>query len=272
MTKAQWITLCTLIISILIIVLSLGPVQAERYYGEPGTVAETGDIDISNHLKEESWIRDGSFIYYEEEGFTSHIGVDVSKWNGEIDWMALREQGIEFAIIRVGFRGYETGEIVPDERFFEYMDGASAAGMEIGVYFYSQAIDEDEAVEEAQFVIDQIAGYEISLPVYFDTEEVGQGEARTEPIATGLYTLNAEAFCKTIESYGYRAGVYASNGWIRRNLELAWLTDYEIWYAQYNDTPGREYGFDMWQYTEHGDLYGCETYLDMNVRVEQIED
>ena len=271
MTKAHRILLCSLIIGILIAVMYLLPAQAERYYGEPGTQAETGEIDISNHLREENWTRDGSFIYYEEEGFTSRIGVDVSKWNGGIDWFALREQGVEFAIIRVGFRGYANGEIVLDDRFHEYMEGASAAGMEIGVYFYSQAIDEDEAEEEALFVIDQIEGYEISLPVYFDTEEVGQGEARTEPMATGMYTLTAEAFCRTIEENGYRAGVYASNGWIRRNLELAWLTDYEIWYAQYNDTPGREYGFDMWQYTERGDLYGCDTYLDMNVRVERTE-
>ncbi|MBQ9030582.1 MAG: glycoside hydrolase family 25 protein [Parasporobacterium sp.] len=244
-------------------------VSAERYYGEADGANAAGEADITNHLREDCWVKDGSYLYYTEEGFTSRIGVDVSKWNGDIDWAALKEQGVEFAIVRLGFRGYETGELVLDERFHEYMAGAAEAGLEVGVYFFSAAIDEEEAVQEAGFVIDNLADYEIDLPVYFDTEEAGPGQARTEPVAAGMFTLNAEAFCKTVESAGYRAGVYASNRWIQRNLELAWLSDYEIWYAQYNDTPGREYGFDMWQYTEHGDLYGCGTYLDMNIRVER---
>lgn len=269
MTKTHWLT-GLIILAVIAAILCSGTIYAERYTGDPESIAAPGGIDISNHLREEYWSRDGSFVRYTEEGFISRTGVDVSKWNGDIDWVSLKEQGVEFAIIRAGFRGYENGEIVLDDRFYDYMDGALAAGLEVGVYFFSQAIDEDEAVEEAQFVLDHIAGYDISLPVYFDTEEAGYGEARTEPVATGSFTLNAEAFCDTIEANGLRAGVYASNGWIRRNLELAWLTDYEIWYAQYNDTPGREYGFDMWQYTNRGDLEGCDTYLDMNVRVEYV--
>ena len=242
--------------------------SGERYRGDGQDAGVDTGPDITNHLREDCWQRDGSFMYYDDENFYSRIGVDVSKWNGDIDWYALKEQGVEFAIIRVGYRGYETGELVLDDRYYEYMDGASDAGLDIGVYFYSQAMTEEEAVEEAWFVLDCIRGYEISLPVYFDTEEVEEGESRTDVIAAGSYTLNADAFCSTIEENGYHAGVYASNGWIRRNLDLSWLTDYEIWYAQYNDTPGREYGFDMWQYTKHGDLYGCDNWLDMNIRVE----
>lgn len=258
-----------LILLLLLLFVTASAVQAERYRGDPDNPPADGEMDITNHLREDCWVADGSFMYYAAEDFRSRIGVDVSKWNGDIDWYALKEQGIEFAIIRVGFRGYETGELVLDEMFYEYMNGAQEAGLDTGVYFYSQAVSEEEAVEEAQFVLNCIAGYDISLPVYFDTEEVEEGEARTDIIASGSYTLNAEAFCRTIEEHGYRAGVYASNGWIRRNLDLSWLTDYEIWYAQYNDTPGKEYGFDMWQYTKYGDLYGCNTYLDMNIRVER---
>ena len=252
---------------ILVVLAAAHPsaVFAERFSG--GWDEDAGYYDISNHLDEEYWERDGSFMYYTEEGFSSSVGVDVSKWNGDIDWFSLREQGVEFAIIRVGYRGYETGEMVLDERFYDYMDGASAAGLRIGLYFYSQAIDEDEAKEEALFVINSIAGYSISLPIYFDTEDVVNGQARTEIMATANYTLNAMAFCETIESQGYRAGVYASWEWIRRNLELSRLWPYEIWYASYSPTPGRDYGFDMWQYTDLGDLYGCPSWLDMNVRV-----
>ena len=267
MKYIRYSVLSALTVLMLILFLDPKPVFAERYYGEDGYGSEETGYDLSNHLREDCWEWDGSFISYQEEGFTSTVGVDVSKWNGEIDWDSLREQGIEFAVIRVGFRGYETGDLVLDDRFYEYMDGASAAGLQIGVYFYSQAIDEEEAVEEANFVINNIAGYYVSLPVYFDTEEVRMGESRTDIMATANYTLNAEAFCRTIEDQGYRAGVYASNEWIRRNLELSRLIDYEIWYAQYNTTPGRDYGFDMWQYTAQGDLDGCDTYLDMNVRV-----
>lgn len=256
-----------LVLLLFLLIFTASAVQAERFRGDPNNPPRDGAQDITNHLREDYWSRDGSFMAYEEEGFESSVGVDVSKWNGDIDWNALKEQGVEFAIIRVGFRGYETGELVLDDRFHEYMEGAAAAGLDIGVYFYSQAMSEEEAMEEAWFVLDNLAGYEISLPVYFDTEEVEEGVARTDIIATGSYTLNAAAFCQTIEENGYRAGIYASNGWIRRNLDLSWLTDYEIWYAQYNDTPGREYGFDMWQYTKYGDLQGCDTYLDMNIRV-----
>lgn len=246
-----------------------GIAMAERYYEEQEYATGYYDSLIPNYLDESCWFGDGSMKYYMEEGFYSMVGVDVSKWNGDIDWYSLREQGVEFAIIRVGYRGYETGEIVLDERFEEYMAGALAAGIKVGVYFYSQAIDEDEAREEAMFVINHIAGYSISLPVYFDTEDVIQGEARTEIMATANYTLNAIAFCETVESMGYRAGVYANQEWMRRNLDLSRLADYEIWYASYGLTPGRDYGFDMWQYTAFGDLYGCNTYLDMNIRVYQ---
>lgn len=254
---------------------SSGDAWAERYYEEPEYTegyydAGFYEASVQNYLDEECWVHDGSFLYYTADGFYSMVGVDVSKWNGDIDWYALREQGVEFAIIRIGYRGYETGEIMLDEKFYEYMEGASAAGMRIGLYFYSQAIDEEEAIEEAQFVIDHVSGYFISLPIYFDTEDVRLGESRTDVMATANYNINALAFCAYIESMGYRAGVYASPDWIRRNLDLSQLSAYEIWYASYGLTPGKEFGFDMWQYSNVGDLYGCDTYLDMNIRVERL--
>ena len=245
-------------------------VMAQRYHPQEEIESGISSICTQNHLREDCWYLDGCFMHYSDDGFTSCVGVDVSKWNGDIDFDTLKQQGVEFVIVRAGFRGYETGDIVADERFSEYVEGALNAGLKVGAYFYSQAIDEDEAVEEAMFVLDSIAGYDIEMPVYFDTEDVRQGESRTDIMATANFNMNAKAFCETIESYGYRAGIYASQEWIRKNLDLAQLADYEIWYASYNSTPGREHGFDMWQYTDSGCLEGCYEYLDLNVRVERI--
>ena len=258
-------------LAVVLLLASLRPgvIFAERQHPEEEAGGNEYEVCTLNHLREECWERDGNFLTYTEDGYTTQIGVDVSKWNGDIDWDSLWEQGVEFAIIRIGFRGYENGELVLDDRFYEYLEGAINAGMEVGVYFFSQAIDEEEAVEEAQFVVDNLYGFQLDLPIYFDTEEVAGSEARTDYLLTANYTLNAEAFCQAIEEAGYQAGVYASQGWIRRNLDLSLLSDYEIWYAMYGSTPGREYGFDMWQYTEEGDFYGCDTYLDLNVRVER---
>ena len=243
--------------------------QAQRYHSEDEMDSGYYETCTVNHLNENCWIKEGSFMIYTEEGFTSRVGVDVSKWNGYVDFQALKDQGVDFAICRVGFRGYKTGELVEDENFYEYMDAAVEAGMDVGVYFFSQALDEDEAIEEAQFVLDHVAGYDLALPVYLDTEDIRIEASRTEELAAANYTLNAMAFCSEIESRGLRAGIYASTEWIRKNLDLVALSGYEIWYASYADTPGRETGFDMWQYSDSGDLEGCETYLDMNVRVEK---
>jgi len=240
---------------------------AERYHDDQEIDNGYYQVCTLNHLSEDCWERNGSFMNYTQEGFSSCVGIDVSKWNGDIDWELIKEQGVEFVIIRMGYRGYESGELVVDERFYDYIDGASEAGLMIGIYFYSQAISEEEAVDEALFVAEHISGYQVSLPVYFDTEDVRNGQARTEVMATANYNLNARAFCETMESQGYRAGIYASQEWIRKNLDLAQLEDFEIWYASYNTTPGRDYGFDMWQYTDSGELEGCDTYLDMNIRV-----
>ena len=259
-----------LMIAVILTAGSSTAVFAQRYHDQEEMDSGYSVICTQNHLREDCWYQEDSFMYYTEEGFTSRVGVDVSKWNKDVDFAALKEQGVEFVIIRVGFRGYQNGELVVDERFYEFMDEAAAAGLEIGVYFYSQAIDEDEAAEEALFVVDHLAGYDISMPVYFDTEDVRQGEARTQDLSTANYILNAKAFCETVESMGYSSGVYASQEWIRKNLDLAQLSDYEIWYALYNSTPGREYGFDMWQYTDMGELEGCDTSLDMNIRVEKV--
>ena len=271
-------SVCGIISFLLVLLLTaVSPATAfaERYYEEPEYTegyydAGYYETSVQNYLDEDCWLYDGNFMHYTEEGFISMVGVDVSKWNGDIDWYSLKEQGVEFAIIRVGYRGYETGELVLDEKFYDYMNGAAAAGIRTGVYFYSQAIDEEEAVEEAMFVLNHVAGYFLSLPIYFDTEDVRLGESRTDIMATANYTINALAFCETIESMGYRAGVYASPDWIRKNLDLSRLSAYEIWYASYGLTPGKEFGFDMWQYTNVGDLYGSDTYLDMNVRVERL--
>ena len=232
--------------------------------GHEGT---TEEIDTVNHLKDDMWKNDTGYMRYADKNYTSVPGIDVSEWNGDIDWEKVKAAGIKFAIIRLGYRGYESGRLVLDMNFYDYIEGALAAGLEVGVYFFSQAVDEEEAREEAKFVLKNISGYNVTLPIYFDTEEVESGEARTDDLVTAHYTAHAAAFCDAIRAAGYEAGVYASQRWINKSLDIERLECYNIWFAKYADAPNTPYRFDMWQYTESGSVDGIETAVDLNVRV-----
>lgn len=263
MKKRKFLTALSTAIALLVSMLVSVTIFADKHH----TNDDGNTICVVSHLDEDGWKLNGQYMQYDKEGYYSMIGVDVSKWNGDIDWFALRKQGIEFVLIRVGFRGYEYGELVLDEKFYEYMDGASAAGLAIGLYFFSQAINQNEAIDEAEFVIDKMAGYRVELPIFIDTEAVPDAFARTNGMFVENYTQNAIAFCKTIEAQGYHAGVYASRKWFKRILNLPELANYEIWYAKYGNTPGEDVAFDIWQYTAEGKLEGCDGNIDLNVRV-----
>ena len=232
-----------------------------------GRNGSDNEIDSVNHLKDSMWKNDTGYMRYADKGYTSVPGIDVSEWNGDIDWEKVKEAGIKFAIIRLGYRGYESGRLVLDMNFYDYIEGALAAGLDVGVYFFSQAVDEDEAREEAKFVLNNIHGYNVTMPIYFDTEEVESGEARTDDMVTAHYTAHAVAFCDAIEAAGYEAGVYASQRWINKSLDIERLEGYNIWFAKYADAPNTQYRFDMWQYSESGQVDGISTNVDLNVWV-----
>lgn len=194
----------------------------------------------------------------------SRVGIDVSKWNGEIDWDRVKNAGVEFAIIRAGYRGSTTGSLVEDSCFAANMRGAAASDMPVGVYFFTQAVNEVEAVEEASAVLQLIKEYELDYPVFIDTEGAG-GNGRADNLDVETRTLVCEAFCRTIANAGYRAGVYASRNWYNNNLHTQKLENYYIWLAEYRSAPLYQGYYHMWQYTSKGAVDGIVGNVDMNV-------
>jgi GH25 family lysozyme M1 (1,4-beta-N-acetylmuramidase) len=225
------------------------------------------DVPYTAYKMEQLIEENGFKFYTDEDGeITSKIGVDVSKYQEEIDWEEVKESGIEFAIIRLGFRGYgESGKLVEDEYFKSNIEGALDAGLEVGVYFFSQAISKEEALEEAEFVLGKIKDYEITCPVVFDTEEIKNDEARTDNLTNEEFTSNCIAFCDIIEEAGYKPMIYANMKWMAYTLELEKLTKYEKWYADYEAFPQNPYEISMWQYTETGSVAGIEGNVDLNI-------
>lgn len=192
-------------------------------------------------------------------------GIDVSSFQGEIDWRKVKEDGIEFAIIRVGYRGYGTGKMVLDEYFEANIKGALEAGLEVGVYYFSQAISQEEAIEEAQVVLEQVKGYDITYPIVYDAEEITTDSARTDGVTVRQLTDNAIAFCDTIEAAGYSSMIYSNKRWLLTKLDLERLNDYKIWFAGYVGIPEYPYDFQMWQYSESGSVAGIDGNVDLNI-------
>lgn len=195
---------------------------------------------------------------------TSRFGIDVSKWNGDIDWDKVKADGVEFVMIRCGYRGTTMGSLIEDPNFLMNIRGAKAAGLDVGVYFFTQAINEVEAVEEASMVIALCEGYELDYPVMIDSEGAG-GNGRADSLDVETRTKVCKAFCETIENAGYEAGVYASRSWYNANLEVNKLEKYRIWLAEYRSTPLYSGYYDMWQYTSKGKVDGIEGNVDLNI-------
>ena len=195
---------------------------------------------------------------------TASLGIDVSKWQGEIDWDKVKNDGIEFVIIRCGYRGSVTGTLVEDPYFEQNIRGATAAGLQVGVYFFTQAVNEVEAVEEASMVVSLIRDYELTYPVFIDTEGAG-GNGRADSLSVERRTAVCEAFCTTVENAGFEAGVYASRNWYNKNLETAFLENFVIWLAEYRSVPIYQGYYQMWQYTSKGSVNGISGNVDMNI-------
>ena len=196
------------------------------------------------------------------------LGVDVSKYQGDIDWQKVAGAGVEFAMIRIGNRGYgAAGKISLDAYALDNIAQAQAAGLQVGVYFYSQALNEAEAIEEAEFVLDALTGIRLQLPVTFDWEvfENGETKGRTYGMKVEEVTPCAVAFCETIRAAGRQAMVYFNPEMAMDLLYLEQLTDYGFWLAQYGDAMAFPYKVDMWQYTSAGKVDGIGGKVDLNL-------
>lgn len=207
----------------------------------------------------------GYKAYKDDKGISAICGIDASKFQGSIDWQAVKESGMEFAMLRIGIRGYGSGEMVLDERFYENLQNAQAAGLKTGVYFFSAAITEEEAVEEAEFVLRALEGYQINMPIVFDTEPIYYAEARTDDLTPMELTDITIAFCERIKQSGYTPMIYANAKRLTTVLHLEKLVDYELWYADYQEKPLYPYQYKMWQYTEKGTVPGVSGDVDINL-------
>lgn len=212
----------------------------------------------------------GDFTY-DERGFLTcacadtRTGIDVSDHQREVDWQQVARAGIEFAFVRIGYRGYSEGGIYADEYAPRNIKGAQAAGLDAGVYFYSQALTPEEAEEEADFCLDFLKDHEIQLPVVYDWEYVST-QARTGNMNMQTLTACAIAFCEKIRAAGYEPMIYANPDIARNFLDLRQLQDYPFWLALYADTMDYPYRMDYWQYTASGSVPGIQGNVDMNLQ------
>jgi len=198
----------------------------------------------------------------------SYTGIDVSHWQKEIDWEQVRASGVDFAMIRLGYRGYEKGGLSLDTYATANLDGAIAAGLDVGVYFFSQALTPEEAEEEAYFVVEQLKPYAeyITMPVVFDWEHVSDANARTANMRDpDILTECTLAFLQTVEVAGYRPMVYFNRTQSWKYLNLEELKEYDFWLAAYTQRMKFPYKIDMWQYTNEGKVPGVEGDCDVNI-------
>lgn len=209
--------------------------------------------------------RNGRKFYVENSEITSLLGVDVSVHQDNIDWAKVKQAGIDFAMVRLGFRGYGTGEAQLDENYVQNIEGARAAGLDAGVYFFSQAVTVDEAIEEAQMVIDSLDGLDVNYPVVYDWEIIYDDSARTDNVPVDVLTDCCVAFCEAIKDAGYTPMIYQNKKTTMFKLDLERLTDYDFWLAEYNSEPTYYYDFTMWQYTSEGSVPGIEGDVDLNI-------
>lgn len=211
---------------------------------------------------------------YNEAGYLScltedyRLGIDVSDHQGEIDWQQVADAGIEFAFIRIGYRGYEQGLLYTDD-YAEYnLREARAAGLQIGAYFYSQALNEEEAAEEAAFCIEFLGDYGLDLPLVYDWEYVS-GEARTGSMRRSDLTACARVFCEAVAAAGFEPMIYSNPNLAETLLDLEALREYPLWLAMYTDCMDYPYAFDLWQYTDSGSVPGIEGNVDINLMIEK---
>ena len=242
------------------------------YYDEGGYVfAPILDSVKKNELVDDNFHQnDKNEMEYIENGtITSHKGIDVSKYQGDIDWQAVKADGVEYAFVRLGLRGYGSGKLVLDENFGDNMRGANEAGVMAGAYFFTQAITVDEAREEAQFVLENLADYDVPYPVVFDVEMIVGDKGRANGLTMQERTDITIAFCEAIREAGYTPMIYGNVKCFTKMLDITRLETYDKWYAFYDDYMYFPYAVSVWQYTEKGSVDGIEGKVDMNISYKQ---
>ena len=239
-----------------------GDRDGEIAYREIDATMGLNEYDFSTLVTDEET---GRKTYTLPDGTATLTGIDVSSYQGSIDWEKVKEDGISFAIVRAGSRGYESGTMFEDDNFIDNIKGANEAGVPVGVYFYSQAATTEEAVEEAQYIIESIAELDVSWPIVFDMEEENSSSSRTRELTATQKTDITLAFCDTVTQAGYKPMIYGNMRWFAENVELSRLVGIEKWFAQYFSRPYFPYEYGMWQYSASGKVDGISGSVDMNI-------
>jgi len=216
--------------------------------------------DFKNNLTNKDGV-----ISYKDNTREALLGIDLSKYNGEIDWAQVKQAGVKFAMLRLGSRGYSLGDISLDEKFVDYAQNALQNNIAIGAYFYSQAINESEAVEEANYIVGAVAGFNVKYPIAIDVETVDNDVARTDNLTADQRTGYVKLFCDTVKNYGYKPVIYASKKMLITGLNIEDLKDYDIWIADYDVPTDYPYEFTMWQYANKGRVNGITGDVDLDL-------
>ena len=233
-----------------------------------------GDIWITelegvakNEIDPQNLTADDTFKYYSENGKPASLeGIDISSFSGDIDWKKVKAAGVDFVMVRVGGRGYgESGGLYADERAVEYIKGAQAVGIKAGGYFFSQAINNAEAIEEADYAHEILGDTKLDFPLAFDWEIIGDETARTDAVTSTQATECAVAFCERVKELGYKPMVYSAPREFYFKYDMTRLADYGIWLVEYAYEPTFYYEFSMWQYSETGTVDGIDTNVDLNI-------
>lgn len=233
---------------------------------------EVHKIKISANIKRHEW--DFSNLdssgklknYIAEDGSQKKVGIDVSEHQGVIDWKKASGQ-IDFAFVRLGYRGYTSGKMVVDTYYSANMEGAVENKVPVGVYFYSQAATYEEGVEEAQFVLSHLGDYHLSYPIVLDREDPMAEDARTNNLSAEQHTQAALGFLETIKASGHSVMMYTNRMYYALYLDLEQIYQYPIWFAQYADEPDWPYEFSIWQHTESGEISGINGPVDLNIEM-----
>ena len=257
-------------------VVSEKPTEDDPSEGGTKTMVELADgteewFAISKYLPQNEYDNAGFVLgnnrmsYYVDGQKESFAGIDVSKYQGYIDFNEVKKDGIDFVIVKLGSRGYSTGQLTLDDYYLDNVKRATDAGLEVGVSFHSQAITVEEAKEEAAFVLQYLTDYDISYPVVFAMEHVANDTARIDVLTKEEKTQITQAFLEDIEAAGYNTMIYADKEWMFKDINYAALSKYDIWLSQEKDLPDYPYRFYMWQYSQKGTVDGVSGQVPLNI-------
>lgn len=239
-----------------------------RYYFFP--ILDT--IKHHSYDKEQFIMNDDNILeYYKNDEVVSKKGIDVSKYQSKINWEKVAGDGVEYAFIRLGIRGSSEGKLVLDETYQDNIEGALANKIDVGVYFFTQALNKEEAVEEAHFVLENLKDYNITYPIVLDVEEIVTKNPRTKDMTKQEWTDVCIAFSETIKEAGYTPMIYGNLKTFMLMLDLEQLEDYEKWFAYYRTPLYFPYDFSVWQYTSTGRVNGIKGDVDINISMRDWE-